>query len=178
MQTPYLQQFALHFREQYQDAPTTPLFAFGYGLSYANLTLGALAVVGGGGGVGGGIHANDTITLAVPVTNHCTRSNCGGSTVVQLYFRQHVAPVIRYYTQLVRFKRVHVAAGAITTVKFRLRIKDMSFYNNREASYLTGPKGWSLGATPGNFTLTAGLHAPQLPNKADQGHSTIINVLA
>jgi hypothetical protein len=30
-QVPYLQQFALHYREQYQDEPTTPLFRFGYG---------------------------------------------------------------------------------------------------------------------------------------------------
>lgn len=28
-QVPYLQQFALHYREQYQDEPTTPLFRFG-----------------------------------------------------------------------------------------------------------------------------------------------------
>ena len=39
-QTPYLQQFQLHHNEAYQDAPSSPLFPFGYGLSYSNFSIG------------------------------------------------------------------------------------------------------------------------------------------
>eukprot|EP01051_Picozoa_sp_SAG22_P004242 SAG22_NODE_222_length_14768_cov_6.358920_10_plen_157_part_00 len=39
-QTPYLQQFQLHHNEAYQDAPSSPFFPFGYGLSYSNFSIG------------------------------------------------------------------------------------------------------------------------------------------
>ena len=145
------------------------------GLSYADFALGSLTVVGRDGK---SIHEDDTITLAIPLSNHCTRTNCGGSTVVQLYFEQQVAPVIRYYTQLVRFKRVYVPAGGSISVQFQLRIRDMAFWNNQEDGHLTGARGWSLGSAPGNFTLTAGLQAPALPNSAGGGQSTTIAVVA
>ena len=89
-----MQQFALHYREEYQDEPSTPLFRFGYGLSYSNITTSAPRVPNGGVA-----KPHETIVVEVDVTNHSPRP---GTTVVQLYFQQKGAAVIRYYQQLVR----------------------------------------------------------------------------
>eukprot|EP01050_Picozoa_sp_SAG11_P023424 SAG11_NODE_4704_length_1797_cov_1.630742_2_plen_238_part_00 len=148
-QVPYLQQFALHYREQYQDEPTTPLFRFGehkqlirsimwptsdvpprvhvnrpgYGLTYSNITTSVPRVASAN------VSATDTVDVVVDVNNH---SPLAATAVVQLYFQQAIggAAVIRYYSQLVRFVRVHVGAGATTTVTLPLKIADLAYWDN------------------------------------------------
>ena len=44
--------------------------------------------------------ANETVQVSVAVKE--LSGKVGGATVVQLYFAQQVAPVIRYFTQLLR----------------------------------------------------------------------------
>lgn len=83
------------------------------------------------------------------MTNH---SPLAATTVVQLYYQQQCAPggpascaaVIRYYSQLVRYERVHVAASATRTVKIPLKVADMAYWDNNEEGVL-GKKGWQLG---------------------------------
>ena len=81
--------------------------------------------------------------VEVDVTNHSP--DRAGATVVQLYFQQAVAPVIRYYQQLVRYEKVHVAAGATITVSLPLKISDMAYWDDKEGGYLPGKRGWALG---------------------------------
>eukprot|EP01043_Picozoa_sp_COSAG02_P037700 COSAG02_NODE_2849_length_7902_cov_2.924773_3_plen_306_part_00 len=154
-QVPYLQQYALHYREQYQDEPTTPLFRFGYGLSYANVSSSAPRVVNPN------VSHADTIDIAVDITNHSPRA---ATTVLQIYFQQMKggAAVIRYYCQLVRFARTHIDAHSTKTVHVELKIADLSYWDNDEEGYL-GTKGWRLGR-PGartTYNLMAGLQAPE-----------------
>ena len=154
---PYLQQFALHYREDYQDEPTTPLFRFGYGLSFSNFTTSAPRVASGTKP----ISAVDTIEVEVDVTNNSPTT--AGATVVQLYYQQKGAAVIRYYQQLVRYERVHVAAGATVTVTLPLKIADLAYWDDKEAGYLPGRRGWALGR-PGRtaqYVLMAGLSAAE-----------------
>ena len=96
------------------------------------------------------------------MTNH---SPLAGATVVQLYFQQQAgsAAVIRYYQQLVRFARVHVAASSTTTVRLPLKIADLAYWNEHEEGYLQGKRGWSLGR-PGKratYVLMVGLSAAE-----------------
>jgi beta-glucosidase len=162
VQSPYLQQYQLHNAEAYQDAPNKPLFPFGYGLSYSNFSLSTPVLSKQR------CNANDTIQASVTVAELSGKT--GGATVVQLYFAQEFAPVIRYVTQLLRYKKVYVPAGGSVKVVFDVRIRDMQFWNDQEEGYLSGgdggdddasttslpaaTRGWSLGEG-GNFTLSA-----------------------
>ncbi len=89
------------------DSGYSPLFAFGAGLSYTGWQIGAASpdrtVVPAGG----------TVHVAVPVSNTGTRD---GDLVVPLYVSQPVSRVLTPAKWLVGFTRVHLAAGAGTTV--------------------------------------------------------------
>jgi hypothetical protein len=79
-QVPYLQQFALHYREDYQDEPTSPLFRFGYGLSYSNLTSSPPRLVTSP--PNSTVAPDSTVVVEVDVTNHDAVRDA--STVVQV----------------------------------------------------------------------------------------------
>ncbi|MGC1459995.1 MAG: glycoside hydrolase family 3 N-terminal domain-containing protein [Steroidobacteraceae bacterium] len=88
-----------------------PLFAFGYGLSYTTFTLGApqLSVPR--------IKAGQPVSVSVEVRNTGTRA---GDEVVQLYVHESVASVTQPVKQLKAFRRVTLAPGQSTTVRFTL----------------------------------------------------------
>lgn len=97
------------------------------------------------------MHVSDSVTISVPLHNTGTRK---GTVVVQLYFQQTVAPVVRYTQQLVRYARVSLEAGESTSVAMKVAISDMSFYDaNRKEP------GWSVGSRNTSFVLMAGTSA-------------------
>src|SRR5437879_13668299 len=96
--------------------PSTPLFAFGRGLSYtsfaySDLTLGAEQVP-----------IDGSVTISVRVTNTGSRV---GDEVVQLYFHDRATGVTRPYQELVGFKRVHLAPSASTIVEFEVQMSQL-----------------------------------------------------
>jgi len=122
-----------------------------YGLSYNSFLIGTPVLATGSLSA---VPANSTIEIDVPVTNNST--DIDGTTVVQLYFSQDVAPVIRYQQQLVRYAKVAVPAGTTVTVRMKVKVSDMAFFDGKEAKTLPGKPGWSLGPLPTSFTLMAG----------------------
>jgi len=128
------------FTTGYDDLPETPLYPYGFGLSYTtfrygNVQLSQLV-----------IPAGDSLGVSVPVSNVGARD---ADEVVQLYLRDDVASVARPVKQLVRFQRVHIRAGATDTVTFRLRPEDLAFYDLRMRRVVE----------PGAFTLYAGTNS-------------------
>lgn len=108
------------YTSKYLDVPNTPLFPFGFGLSYTtysytNLTLSSSAV-----GMGEEVH------VAIDVTNTGTRD---GEEVVQLYIRDEVASVTRPVKELKGFQRVAIKAGEMKRVAFTVKPGDLAFYN-------------------------------------------------
>lgn len=102
----------------YLDMPSTPLFAFGRGLSYtsfdySDLTLGAEHVPNDG-----------SVTISVRITNTGERE---GSEVVQLYFHDRATSVTRPYQELVGFKRVHLEPSASTVVEFEVQMSQLGY---------------------------------------------------
>jgi beta-xylosidase len=102
----------------YLDMPSTPLFAFGRGLSYtsfayADLTLGAEQVP-----------IDGSVTISVRVTNTGERA---GDEVVQLYFHDRATGVTRPYQELVGFKRVHLEPSASTVVEFEVQMSQLGY---------------------------------------------------
>jgi beta-glucosidase len=106
------------FHGEYADAPTTPLFPFGHGLSYTTFAYAELRLAAG--------TTHDSLDVAVDVVNTGTRH---GAEVVQLYVRDEVASVARPERQLVGFARVPLASGERRTVRFRVHPSRLAFYD-------------------------------------------------
>jgi len=103
----------------YIDAPTTPLYPFGHGLSYTRFVYSDLTVA-------------PTATATAPFEVAITVANGGeraGDDVVQLYVHDVVASVTRPVKQLVGFARLHLAAGAATRVRFSVDPSQLAFFD-------------------------------------------------
>ena len=116
------------FHEDYTDSKTTPLYAFGHGLTYTSFEYGELEVVASG-------TTSEPVVLQATVTNVGSRS---GTDVVQLYCRDLVASVARPYQQLVGFTRVALDPGATATVTFEVHPSRLAFYDE-QMRFVTEP---------------------------------------
>jgi beta-glucosidase len=108
-----------HFTSKYIDLPSTPLFPFGYGLSYTKFDYSDFNVSADPG-------VKDQFLVTVDVTNSGKRS---GTETAQLYVRQRCTSVTRPVEQLAGFKRVELAPGETKTISFVLTPYDISFIN-------------------------------------------------
>ena len=90
------------FKSRYWDLPSTPLYPFGYGLSYTTFSFDDLKVTPTA-------RAGNTIDVSADVTNTGTRA---GDAVVQLYIHQRAGSASRPVRQLKGFERVALEPGA------------------------------------------------------------------
>jgi len=111
---------AVKWTSKYWDIPITPLYPFGFGLSYTTFTIGAPRLSATT------IGSSDSLRVTVDVTNTGSRA---GDEVVQLYVRDDVGSVTRPVMQLRRFQRLTLAPGERRTVNFTLSVKDLAFYD-------------------------------------------------
>lgn len=107
-------------RRGYLYSDKSPVFPFGWGLSYTTFKYSDLAVSSPRFAVDG------EATVSVKVTNTGSRR---GDEVVQLYLRDVVSSVTRPVRELKGFARVTLAAGETKTVSFRITPDKLSFYN-------------------------------------------------
>jgi beta-glucosidase len=117
------------YTSKYLDVPWTPLFPFGYGLSYtqfklSNLQLGAPR-----------IRPSDSLKVTVELENTGKRT---GDEVVQLYIRDLVSSVTRPVKELKGFQRITVRPGEKVQVEFTLTPEQVGFYN-RENHFVVEP---------------------------------------
>jgi len=96
---------------RYRDLEVTPLYPFGYGLSYSKFDYGDLKVTSDR------VVPDGQISLSVSVTNSGERD---ADEVVQLYMRDPVATIARPKLELRGFKRVPLKAGETRTLTFTL----------------------------------------------------------
>jgi beta-glucosidase len=108
------------YSSKYNDLPWTPLYPFGYGLSYTTFNYGAPRLSASS------IGPNDSLRVEVDVTNTGRRA---GDEVAQLYIRDDVGSVTRPVMQLRRFQRVTLAPGQRTTLRWSLGMNDLAFYD-------------------------------------------------
>jgi beta-glucosidase len=106
------------YTSKYFDMPWTPLFPFGFGLSYTTFTYGAPRLSATT------IGPNDSLRVEVDITNSGRRA---GDEVAQLYIRDDVGSVTRPVLQLRRFQRVTLAPGQRTTLRWSLGLGDLAF---------------------------------------------------
>ncbi len=135
-------------RRGYLQGDTTPLYPFGFGLSYTTFDISAPRLAKARIGMG------EKVRVEVDVTNTGQRA---GDEVVQLYVRDVAASVTRPLMELKHFKRVTLAPGAKTTVVFEIAQSDLWFWNLEMKRVVE----------PGDFTIMAG------PNSVDLKSTTL-----
>lgn len=108
------------YTSKYLDIPNTPLYPFGYGLSYTNFELTNLRLSARQ------IAPNGNLTVSADVQNTGSRD---GTEVVQLYIRDLVGSLTRPVKELKGFERVALRAGEKRTVTFTLKPEHLGFYN-------------------------------------------------
>ena len=104
------------------DAGYTPLYPFGYGLSYGEFEYRDLRV------------DRDEVRIGQAVRVSAELTNVGARAaeeVVQLYVRDLVGNVTRPVKELKDFRRVHLEPGASTRVEFELSTDELAFYDRR-----------------------------------------------
>lgn len=102
----------------YLFTPNTPLYPFGYGLSYTQFAFSDLQVLDPEVGMG------EDVRVKIRVTN---TGDMLGTTVAQLYLRDMVASTTRPVRELKGFERVTLEPGASTEVVFTVTAADMAF---------------------------------------------------
>ncbi len=108
------------FRSDYLDVPNSPLYPFGYGLSYTNFFYDDIkASTNNPKGV-------QSITASVKVTNS---GRYAGEEVVQLYISDPVASITRSVKDLKGFKKIMLQPGETKNVSFTITTEDLKFYN-------------------------------------------------
>ncbi|WP_421949149.1 beta-glucosidase BglX [Phaeodactylibacter xiamenensis] len=132
------------FYTHYIDSPLSPLFPFGYGLSYTTFAYDNLRTNLRG----------QSVEVTVKLTNTGDRA---GEEVVQLYIRDRAASVVRPTKELKGFEKLMLQPGESRTVAFRLTPQELGFYM---------PDGQFV-TEPGTFDIMVG------PNSSDLLQTTI-----
>jgi beta-glucosidase len=104
----------------YEFVDNSPLFPFGFGLSYTTFRFDNLHISPPK------IKPSETTTVSVDITN---RGGRAGDEVAELYIHQRIASVTQPVMALRAFRRVSLEPGQKTTVEFRLTPDDLSIYD-------------------------------------------------
>jgi beta-glucosidase len=107
-------------RRGYLWDEATPLFPFGFGLSYTSFAIGAPKLTKKR------IKPNGSTQVVVEVTNTGKRA---GAEVVQLYIRDLVSSVTRPVKELKGFQKVWLEPGESTTVTLEITPASLAFYD-------------------------------------------------
>ena len=115
----------------------TPLYPFGYGLSYttyaySNLSLSKSIIT-----------SQENVTVTVDVMNTGQKE---GEEIVQLYIRDEVSSVTRPIKELKDFKRIALAPGETKRVRFSITPDKLRYYDSNMKEVIE----------PGDFTIMVG----------------------
>ena len=125
------------YTSKYLDIPNTPLYPFGFGLSYTTFSYGDPRVSRTT------MQAKGSITASVEITN---TGKLAGTETVQWYIRDLVGSVTRPVRELKHFERVHLQPGESRQVSFEITLNDLKFYD----------KDLHYKAEPGDFQVFVG----------------------
>ncbi|MEN8805251.1 MAG: beta-xylosidase [Wenyingzhuangia sp.] len=121
----------------YRDTDKSPLYPFGFGLSYTTFEYSVPKLKNTS------IHTDGSTTISVDVTNTGERE---GDEVIQMYVRDDYASVGRYLKMLKGFERVSLKPGETKTVSFKLGFDELNILNQDMKKVVE----------PGTFTISIG----------------------
>lgn len=143
------------FSSKYIDVPYTPLYPFGFGLSYTNFNYNNLQLNKDK------ISFNDTLSITIQVKNI---GNYDGKEVVQLYIQDLVGSITRPVKELKRFKKIFLKKGETQTVEFKITKDDLAFWTWESNSSLIG-KDVKYIIEPGKFKVFVGTNSDKVLEK-------------
>lgn len=125
------------FWSHYTDSPNTPLYPFGYGLSYTSFEYSDLKLSATK------MNNKEEILVSVMIKN---TGKLTGQETVQLYIRDYVGSVTRPIKELKGFKKITLKPGEESMVQFTINNETLSYYR-ADLTY---------GSEPGEFALMIG----------------------
>jgi beta-glucosidase len=125
------------FRSAYIDLPSTPKFAFGFGLSYTTFEYSDLKLSKKK------MKNTENIEVSVTITN---TGKLAGAEIVQLYLRDRVGSVVRPIMELKDFQKIKLNVGEAKNIQFTIDNQKLSFYNDK----------LEFKSEPGDFDLMIG----------------------
>ncbi len=134
---PDLHSYNIRYGRTYMYFQGAPLYPFGHGLSYTAFQYSDLQVTGNTLAPGG------SVNVQMQLTNTGKRD---GDEIVQFYVHVVDGLVQRPIKQLVGFERVHLAAGASTTVRFTLGQDDhaLRYWDEERHQFVVNPGSLDL----------------------------------
>ncbi len=132
----------------YLFTETTPLYPFGFGLSYTQFTYSDFKIDKSDA------KAGDVVNISVKVTNTGARA---GDEIVQLYTHDAVASLTRPVKELKGFKRVSLKAKESAVVTFSLAVNQLGFYNT----------DMKFVVEPGKFEVMVGASSQDIRGKGE-----------
>lgn len=140
-------------RRGYLNAEVSPLFSFGFGLSYTKFELANVRLEKTH------ISRGESTFLQLDVKNIGTKN---GAEVVQMYIRDKVSSVTRPVKELKGFKKVWLNSGETTSISIPITPNSLAFYNI-EMDYVVEPGDFEIMA--GNSSISEDLHTLTLTVK-------------
>jgi len=125
------------FLSNYLDVENSPLFPFGFGLSYTTFDYGEIKLSSNTMSATGNIKATITVTNS---------GGYDGEEVVQLYTRDMAGSIARPVKELKGFQKIMLKKGESKELSFTLNLDDLKFYNSNLV----------FAAEPGDFKLFIG----------------------
>jgi beta-glucosidase len=117
-------------KSKYQDQPISPLYPFGYGLSYTKFTISNLQLNKAQAKVG------ESVGVSVDVQN---TGAVMGDEVVQVYIHQQSGSASRPVRQLKGFEKVALAPGEKKTLHFTLGKDELTYWSPSEKKWVLEP---------------------------------------
>ena len=122
------------YKSNYLDTPNTPLYPFGYGLSYTTFKYSEIKLNKES------FRKDENIVVSVDITN---TGEYDGEEIVQLYIHDVVGDVTRPVKELKGFKKVLIKKSQTITVAFTISPSELSYYH-QDMSYRFDPGDFEL----------------------------------
>lgn len=133
------------FRSNYIDVVNSPLYPFGFGLSYTSYTYGDIKLSAPE------MTTNGKVTASIRVTNSGSRD---GKEIVQLYIRDVYSTSTRPVKELKAFRKIFLKAGESVEVAFDITTEDLKYYNH-DLDYVCEPGDFDVMIGPNSRDVKA-----------------------